>query len=384
MKNKVFREIDSNMEELAQISHILYDNPELSGEEYKAAALLTEAFKRHGFKVDSEIYSIKTAFRAEYDSNKEGSTVAFFCEYDALPGIGHGCGHNLISAISLGAAIGLKSVIDAVGGKIVVFGTPAEETSGVKVQLAEYGAFNGIDAAMMVHPNPVTEASGSSLALDALKFQFTGKAAHAAQAPEKGINALDAVILMFNGINALRQHLPADVKIHGIISHGGEAPNIVPEFAEAKFYIRASERKYLSVVREKVIECARGAASMTGAKLEVSKFENSYDNMKTNSVLSKLFNQNLKNLGEENIKEPGLGIGSIDMGNVSQVVPSIHPWVGIGNADLVLHTKEFAESTITQKGRALIFRGACAMAATALDVISSKALKEEIYKEFKS
>lgn len=384
MKSKVLKEIDSNMEELTQISRILYDNPEISGEEYKAAALLIEAFKRHGFRVESEIYSIKTAFRAEYDSNKEGNTVAFFCEYDALPGIGHGCGHNLISAISLGAAIGLKSVIDSTGGKIVVFGTPAEETSGAKVQLAEYGAFKGVDAAMMVHPNPVTEESGSSLALDALKFQFTGKAAHAAQAPEKGINALDAVILMYNGINALRQHLPSDVKIHGIISHGGEAPNIVPEFAEAKFYIRAAERKYLSTVREKVIECARGAASMTGAKLEVSKFENSYDNLKTNTVLSKLFNQNLKAMGEENINKAGSGIGSIDMGNVSQVVPSIHPWVGLGNADLVLHTREFAESTITQKGRELIYRGACAMAATALDVILSKELQEEIYKEFMS
>ncbi len=382
MKNKIIREIDLNMEELTLISRAIYDNPELGGEEYKAMALLMESFKKHDFTVESEIYSINTAFRAEYDSNKEGSVVAFFCEYDALPSIGHGCGHNLISAISLGAAIGLKSVIDSTGGKIVVFGTPAEETSGAKVQLVEYGAFDGINVAMMVHPNPITEASGSSLALDALKFQFTGKAAHAAQAPEKGINALDAVILMFNGINALRQHFPSDVKIHGIISHGGEAPNIVPDFAEAKFYIRAAEKDYLSKVRDKVIECARGAASMTGASLEVSKFENSYDNLKTNMVLSNLFNQNLKDLGEVKINEASAGIGSIDMGNVSHVVPSIHPWVGIGNADLGLHTKAFAESTITQKGKDLLYRAACAMATTALDVILSKALQEEIYKEF--
>lgn len=384
MKDMVFKEIASHMEELVQISRTLYEDPELSGEEYKASALLAEAFKRHGFKVESGIYSIKTAFRAEYGSVKEGSAVAFFCEYDALPGIGHGCGHNLISAASLGAAIGLRAVLDAVGGTVVVFGTPAEETSGAKVQLAEYGAFEDIDIAMMVHPNPVTEASGSSLALDALKFQYTGKAAHAAQSPEKGINALDAVILLFNGINALRQHLPSDVRIHGIISHGGEAPNIVPEFAEAKFYIRAAEKKRLAAVREKVLECAEGAASMTGTKLEVSKFENSYDNLKTNTVLSELFNSNLKALGEEYIKEGGSGVGSIDMGNVSQVVPSIHPWLGVGNTDLALHTREFAEFTVTDKGRELIYKGACAMAATALEVILSGELQEKIQKEFMS
>ncbi|MGE5676912.1 MAG: M20 family metallopeptidase [Pseudomonadota bacterium] len=384
MKNLIYKEIDTYMDDLVQISKKLYDEPELSGEEYKSSELVAAAISRHGFGVEKGIYNIDTAFRAEYDSKKDGITVAFFCEYDALPGVGHGCGHNLISAISIGAAIGLKSVIDQIGGRILVFGTPAEETSGVKVQLAEYGAFKGVDFAMMVHPNPVTEASGSSLALDALKFQFRGKAAHAAQAPEKGINALDAVLLMYNGINALRQHLPSDVKILGIISHGGEAPNVVPEYAEAKFYIRSAERKYLSTVKEKVLDCARGAALMTGAKLEVSNFENSYDNMKTNRVLSELFNTNLRELGETDINPPGAGIGSIDMGNVSQVVPSIHPWVGIGNAGLVLHTREFAESTVTDKGRALLCKGACAMAATALDVMQSKVLQEKIHKEFMS
>lgn len=384
MKKTMFMEIKADMDELVHISRTLYDTPELSGEEYKAAELISDALSRHGFRVEMGIYSLQTAFLAEYDSKKEGITVAFFCEYDALPGIGHGCGHNLISAISLGAAVGLKAVIDETGGRILVFGTPAEETSGAKVQLADDGAFNGIDIAMMVHPNPVTEASGSSLALDALQFRYRGKAAHAAQSPEKGINALDAVILLYNGINALRQHLPADVKIHGIISHGGDAPNIVPDFAEARFYIRSADRKYLSTVKDKVINCARGAALMTGAELEVSNFENSFDNMRTNKVLSEVFNANLKALGERKINPPGPGIGSIDMGNVSQVVPSIHPWVGIGDAGLFLHTKEFAESTITEKGRALLYKSACALAATALDVIRSKELQEEIYQEFKS
>lgn len=382
MKNTILMKIGSSMEELVHIARTLYETPELSGEEYKSAELVSDALHKHGFKIEKGIYSLPTAFLAEYKSKKEGITVAFFCEYDALPGIGHGCGHNLISAISLGAAVGLKTVIDETGGRILVFGTPAEETSGAKVQLADCGAFKGIDIAMMVHPNPVTEASGGSLALDALRFRFRGKAAHAAQAPEKGINALDAVILMYNGINALRQHLPSDAKIHGIISRGGEAPNIVPELAEAKFYIRSADRKYLRIVKEKVINCANGAALMTGASLEVSNFENSFDNMKTNKALSEVFNANLMALGEKEIDPPGPGIGSIDMGNVSQVVPSIHPWVGIGDAGLVLHTKEFAESTITEKGRNLLLKGACALAATALDVILSKELQEEIYNEF--
>jgi amidohydrolase len=332
--------------------------------------------------VEDSIYGLSTTFRAVYDSRKEGAHIALFCEYDALPQIGHGCGHNLISAMSVGAAFGLKSVLDEIGGKITVFGTQAEETSGVKGILAEKGAYEGVDAAMMAHPAAASEESGASLALIALKFEYFGKAAHAAAIPEKGINALDGVILLYNGINALRQHVTSDVRIHGIISHGGDAPNIVPDYAEAKFYVRSRSKKNLENVVEKVRECAEGAARMTGARVKISKFENAYDNLRTNQTLSALFSANLSELGEKEIRPASDGIGSIDIGNVSHVVPAIHPWIGVGDTSLIIHSKEFAEHTITEQGKETIYKGACALAFTAFDVITSKEILNKIKEEF--
>ena len=384
MKNKIINEISNKMEELSGISKYLYENPELGDEEFKAVKLLTEYFSKNGFTVENSIYGLGTTFSAAYDSGKEGAHIALFCEYDALPQIGHGCGHNLISSMSVGAALGLKSVLDKIGGKVTVFGTQAEETSGVKGVLAENGAFDDVTVAMMAHPNAVSEESGTSLALNALKFEYFGKAAHAAAIPEKGINALDGVILLFNGINALRQHVTSDVRIHGIICQGGVAPNIVPDYAEAKFYIRSKDKGNLESVVAKVKECAEGAARMTGASVKISKFENSYDNLRTNNALSALFTANLRDLGETEIKAASDGIGSIDIGNVSQVVPVIHPWIGVGDTSLIIHSKEFAEHTMTEMARATVNKGACALALTAYDVITSKENQEKIKTEFMS
>lgn len=384
MKEIINKTISEKLDELFAISRFLYENPELGGEEYKAEKILSKYLEEQGFIVEHAIYDINTAFRATYDSGKDGPTIAFLCEYDALPQIGHACGHNLIATISIGAAIGLKSVLDKIGGRIVLLGTPAEETSGAKATMVDRGAFDGITVAMMAHPNAITEESGTSLALNALKFQFFGKTAHAAAFPEKGINALDAVILLFNGINALRQHLTSDVRIHGIITAGGDAPNIVPDYAEAKFYIRAAEKENLIEVVAKVKECAFGAEKMTGAKVKITKFENSYDNLSTNKTLSSLFNANLLAVGEDNIKPASNGIGSIDMGNVSQVVPAIHPWIGMGDPELIIHSKEFAEYTMTKSGQNTLYKGACALAMTAYDVITSKESQDSINKEFMS
>ena len=384
MKNDIINEISSKMDELSGISKYLYENPELGDEEFKAVKLLTDYFSKNGFAVENSIYGLSTTFRATYDSHKEGAHIALFCEYDALPQIGHGCGHNLISSMSAGAALGLKSVLDETGGKVTVFGTQAEETSGVKGVLAEKGAFDDVTVAMMAHPNAVSEESGTSLALNALKFEYYGKAAHAAAIPEKGINALDGVILLYNGINALRQHVKSDVRIHGIISHGGAAPNIVPDYAEAKFYIRSKDKAYLETVVAKVKECAEGAAGMTGATVKISNFEFSYDNLRTNRKLSDLFTANLRDLGETEINPPSDGIGSIDIGNVSQVVPAIHPWIGVGDTSLIIHSKEFAEHTMTGMGRTAMYRGACALALTAYDVITSKENQRKIKEEFMS
>lgn len=382
MKTKIKEAVSNIMEELSYISKSLYENPELGYEEYKAAKLLENFLEKNGFRIDKGIYSIETAFKAVYEGKKDGPTIAFFCEYDALPGIGHGCGHNLISAMGAGGAVGLKSVIDEIGGTVVVFGTPAEETSGAKVRMAREGAFSGIDAAMMVHPSPVTEESGTSLALIAIQFEYFGKSAHAAASPEKGINSLEAAILTYNNINALRQYTTSDVKIHGIIKEGGKAANVIPDYACAQFYVRASKSKQRDEVANRVINCAKAASDAVGTRLEVTYFEEPYDDLITNKTLSDVFSRNLSELGEVEIRKPSDSVGSLDMGNVSYLVPTIHPWLGLGDCSLVIHTKEFADYTQTENSKKAIYKGACAMAMTGCDVILSKELQEKIRAEF--
>jgi amidohydrolase len=381
MKDIIYKEVQNNGDLLFQIAKYLYENPELGNEEHLACKRLIDEFKERGFVVEEGICNLDTAFKAVYDSGKEGVSIAYFCEYDALPSIGHGCGHNLISAMSLGAAIGLKAVIDDIGGKIVVFGTPAEETDGAKVHMTEKNIFDGITAGIMAHPSTVTEESGTSMAIRPVRFQFTGKAAHAAAAPEKGINALDAVIFLFNAVNALRQHVPRDVMFHGIITKGGDAPNIVPEFAEAFFYIRAGKKNVLSEAVHRVEECARGAEKMTGAKVNII-YEPAFDDLNTNIALSEAFNVNFLSFGEKDIKKAGDGLGSIDIGNVSYSIPCIHPWIGLGDENLVLHTKDFADRTVDKDVNDIVVRAAAAMAATGFDVITSKELQKEIEYEF--
>jgi amidohydrolase len=309
--------------------------------------------------------------------------VAFLAEYDALPGLGHACGHNIIGTAAVGAALALAPLLSELSGSVHVFGTPAEETNGAKVPLAAGGAFAGIDAAMMIHPSGRTVLAAPSLAMDALEFRFRGRAAHAASAPHEGINALDAVILTFNAINALRQHVRPDVRIHGIITKGGEAPNIVPEEAVARFYVRAARRRYLNQVVEKVINCARAGALATGAELTVSNFEYSFDEMRNNSALAAAMEANLSRLGEE-VVPSGEGMGSLDMGNVSHVVPAIHPYISIGGPGLVSHTREFAAAAGGEGGVRGLMIGAKALAATALDVLLNAELRRAARAEFEA
>ncbi|WP_291632668.1 M20 family metallopeptidase [Clostridium sp.] len=381
MKNQIIDEVQNIKEKLWEINDYIYHNPELGNEEFKAVGKLTSLLSEHSFKVEIGIAKMETAFKAVYNSNIKGPTIAFLCEYDALPGIGHGCGHDMIGTISIGAAIALSKIIGQVGGKIEVYGTPAEETCGEKIEMAELGVFDNVDVAMMVHPYGKTCESGSSLAMNALEFDFTGKSSHAASSPENGINALDAVILMFNGVNALRQHVTSDVRIHGIISEGGIAANIVPDRAVAKFHIRALKKSYLKEVIQKVKNIATGAALMTGAKLVVSLYEPPFDDMNTNKNLSESFNKNLRMLGITDINPPG-NIGSLDMGNVSYIVPCIHPLLGIGNPKLNLHTEEMAKATITEQAHNSLLIGAMALACTGYDVITDSELLSNIKEEF--
>jgi amidohydrolase len=385
MKDTINQQIEQLRASFYKISQYIGENPELGHEEWKASKILSDELSNHGFEVNLGTSGLPTAFDAVYDSGIAGPSIGFMAEYDALPELGHACGHNLIGTMAVAAGIGLSKVIKNCGGKVYVYGTPAEETRGGKVTMAEKGVFDHLDVAMMVHPLYRHEKSGSSLAMDAIQFEFFGKPAHAAASPHEGINALDAVIQTFNGINALRQHITPDARIHGIIPEGGKAANIVPDYAVAQFYVRAQQRSYLNELLEKVKNCAQGAALATGARLETSFYELSYDNLNTNEMLSSTFTDNLMELGIslDEIHEKGSG-GSLDMGNVSHVVPSIHPYIKICDQPYVCHTKEFQEAAMSDQGFEGLMLGAKCMANTAYDVITKPDLLHKIKVEFEA
>jgi amidohydrolase len=384
MKTNITKKIDELQQDFYEISQFIGENPELGHEEVKACKVLTEKLEEHGFSVEIGTCGLATAFTAVYDTGKPGPSIGFMAEYDALPGLGHACGHNLIGTMGIAAGIGLSSAAEEYGGKIYVYGTPAEETRGGKVTMAEAGVFDHLDAALMVHPYYRHQRSGTSLAMDALQFEFFGKSAHAAAAPHEGINALDAVIQTFNGINALRQHVKSDVRIHGIIPEGGKAANIVPDYAVAQFYIRAASRSYVNEVTKKVKACAEAAALAAGARLEVSNYEFSYDDMVTNEEISAAFTANLIDLGVQSgdIYHDEGDHGSLDMGNVSQVVPSIHPYIQICSEFYACHTHEFREAAMSDQGREALILGAKAMALTGYDLLTDSQLLEKVKKEF--
>lgn len=377
IKERIHRELGA----IFETARCLYERPELGNQEVYSCERLCEDFRRYGFFVEKGFCAMPTAFRAVLDSGKPGPSIGYCAEYDALPEVGHGCGHNLVGTMALGAAAGLASVLSEIGGRIVVYGTPAEETQGGKVAMAASGVFRQVDVVMMAHPAAVTEESGSSLAMNALQFQFYGKATHAAASPERGINALEGVIQLFNGINALRQHLPRGVLVHGIITKGGTAPNIIPDFAEARFYVRAPEKFMLAEAVRRIRAVAHGAEGMTGTRVEISEYESSYDNMETNQRLNKVICGYLRELGDPP-RPSRMDGGSLDMGNVSHRAPSAHIWVGFGEPELVCHTKEFAAMTVGPKGKELLYRGACALALTGYSVIAEPGLLGAIKKEF--
>lgn len=333
------------MDELIELNEYIYKHPELGHQEFKASKAHTDMLRKHGFEVETGCLDMETAFRAVYDSDKPGLHLAVMGEYDALPEIGHGCGHNMIGTIAVGTGIVLKSLVDTYGGKVTVLGTPAEETDGGKVDMAEHGYFNGVDLAMIAHPSSDTVVRLKSLAMEAIEFDFRGKSAHAAACPEQGVNALDAVIGTFNGINALREHLTSTTRIHGIITEGGVAANIVPEHAVAQFYVRATEKAYLKEVVEKVKNCARGAALATGAILSIRNYEKSYDDYVNHEAYNEMITKHLRKNGFAVQDEP-IGMGSVDAGNVSHVCPTIHPMFQMCEEPIPGHTKAFAEATV--------------------------------------
>ena len=381
LKLEVKQTVESHKRQIIQLSVNIHDNPELGFKEDRAAAWLTNYLEDNGFHVERGIAGLPTAFRATY--GQESPRVALLAEYDALPKVGHGCGHNIIGVSAVGAGVASKHTVDQLGGSIMVMGTPGEEVLGGKIDLVKAGAFAEVDVAMIVHPDTSNMPTQNALAASTLEAEFFGRPAHAASQPHKGINALDAMVLAFNAINSLRQHIRGDARIHGIITDGGEAPNIVPAHSAATFLVRALDGDYLAELKDRVLHCFKGAAMASGARLEYAWKNRPYAPMKNNMNLAGLFKQNLESLGRTvDDFDHRSGLGSTDMGNVSQVVPSIHPTIAIAPREVLLHSPEFATATVSEAGHNGLLDAAKAMAMTVVDILQPGTL-DEIRQEFR-
>ncbi len=370
LKTRVIEEVDRQFEGLSELALKIHSNPELGFNEFKASGWLTEYLERNGFSVQRGTCGMPTAFRADYGRGKPA--VAILAEYDALPELGHACGHNIIAGSAVGAGVASRLAVDQCQGMVAVIGTPAEELHGGKVTMAKHGAFNNFDAAMMVHPGTRDHAITRALACQNLDVEFFGRAAHAAARPEDGINALEAMILSFNAINSLRQHIKSTARIHGIITDGGDAANIVPAHSAGTFIVRADDDAYLDELKQRVLDCFTGAATATGVRLEYRWADTRYAPMRNNPILAQLFANNMEKLGRRTTMfNGGDGFGSTDMGNVSQIVPGIHPSVAIASRDIPIHSPEFALAAASEAGIKGMLDAAKALAMTVVDLVAS-------------
>ena len=373
--------IDSLKPELIELSLKIHDNPETGFQEFKAMGWLTAYLKGKGFAVEHNIGGLETAFKAS--CGKGSPVIAFIAEYDALPGLGHACGHNIIAAASLGAGIASKLAVENSSGTILVIGTPAEELHGGKIMLAEKGIFKGIDAALMVHPGTIDAGMTEALACQNLEIEFFGKAAHAAANPEDGRNALEAMIISFNGINGLRQHMKTSARIHGIITDGGKAPNVVPEYCAGRFIVRDKDDDYLDELKERTLNCFKSGALATGTKLVYKWDKTRYRALRRNVTIADLYRSNMTSLGRQTLLEDtSNSLGSTDMGNVSQLVPAIHASLAIAPVGISTHSKEFAQAAASETGMQGMIDAAKALAMTAVDLIAAPELVAKAAKEF--
>lgn len=376
--------IDNSKASLFEVSDEIWRNPELGFEETRAHAVLTSFLERNGFVVERNYSGLKTAFRATYGEGRPN--VCVISEYDALPEIGHACGHNLIAEAGLGAGLGIKASMDINSqsmGTVTVLGTPAEEGGGGKQLLIDCGAFEDVDVAMMVHPAPVTSLMPRFLAVSFLKVEFSGKAAHAAAHPWEGLNALDAAVMAYNSVSVLRQQMKPDWRVHGIISNGGAKPNIIPEKTVMEYMVRAPDRIDLKLLVSRIRTCFEAAAMATGCKVEITNTAPSYDNLVSNEVLASLFAENLKFFSVPFTKAT-ISSGSTDMGNVSHVVPSIHPKfaIGSGSSKESIHTRSFTNLTNTPASHEATLVMAKCMAHTCLDILNSEKVLQNIKDAF--
>lgn len=370
-------------DEILRVSRYIHSHPETGLQEYKACACLTSLLRKAGFAVEEGIAGLPTAFRACFDSGRRGPSFAFLAEYDALPEIGHGCGHNLIAASSAGAALVLAGLGSFLQGRIIVLGTPAEETYGGKAKMVQEGFFSSVDATAMLHPSTENIINPAGLANASLTFRFKGKSAHAAASPEKGINALEGVLLTFASINALRQHLKPDCLIHGIITNGGSAPNIIPGEAEAQFYVRAPRKKELIHLAERVKDCARGAAVATATELIIEEKDFPCDDILNNPVLTELLHKYMLYYGLQDILPEDSCPGSSDFGNVSHAVPAAYGFVATAPPGIDLHTAEFAHLQTEPLAEANLLIMVKVLAAAAAEFLTDPAVCEQAWRSFR-
>jgi amidohydrolase len=376
--------VDALRAEVIGISRAIHAQPELAFQEEKAAARLAAAVEGHALAVSRGAYGLKTAFECEFGP-EQAPRVAILSEYDALPEIGHACGHNLIATAGLGAALALAKLGDRLPGRVRYLGTPAEEAGSGKELMAREGAFKGVDAAMMMHPGDYNRVAGKVLACATLEVTYHGKSAHASSRPWQGINALDGLVLAYQSIAALRQHIKATERVHGVITDGGMAPNIVPERAAGRFFVRAETAKDLATLRQRVIACFEAGAQATGARLELVSPEPDSLDMRHSLPLAHAFQANAESLGRVFISRdhPAYArAGSTDMGNVSHYVPSIHPNLASAPPECVIHNPEFARWAGSEMGDQAAIDGAKALAMTAIDFFTDANLRAEVKTAF--
>jgi len=383
MADAITRRIDDLSDTLLAVSHEIHAHPELAFKEFRAAALLCDTLDAQGLAAERGVFTLETAFEAAMNGAAEGPAVAILAEYDALPGIGHACGHNLIATAALGATLGLQAVMGELPGRVRLLGTPAEEKGGGKELMARAGAFEGIDAAMMIHPAGVNLTTMPCICVAEVDVIYHGRSAHASAMPHRGINALDGLLLAYQAISNLRQHIRDDERIHGIVTDGGQAPNIVPERAAGTFYVRAANEKKLAELKPRVQACFEAGAKASGAEVEVNWANVDYLDLNTNWPLAECFQRHGESLGRDFL-EPGAlgGAGSTDMGNVSYRVPSIHPMLASAPANVVIHNPEFAKWAGSETGDAAALDGAKALALTTAEFLLSARLQQQVKNAF--
>jgi amidohydrolase len=392
LKTRVCEAVDRRASELIDVADWIHAHPEIGHQEFEAVKRLTDLLCRAGVQVDTNIAGMATAFKAELPGKGgDRPRLAILAEYDALPKLGHGCGHNLIGTSAVGAGLAMLEVLPDLDGTVWVLGTPAEESAapnaGGKVHMVNAGVFDEVDAAIMFHPASETTISAErSLAARGFEFYFHGRAAHAAGAPEEGLNALDAVVLMYNAISMLRQQVRSDVRIHGIILSGGAAANIIPDYAAIRYRTRADDADYLATVVERVIACAEGAAKAAGCQLEWKEYMPPYENTVPNSVLLELIRENLRTLGLEVASErKQKGRGSTDFGNVTRRVPGAEARIAItANWNVPGHSIEFREAAGSDRGRQAMLFAAKGLAMTAVDLLANPETLQRARAEFEA